>query len=147
MPRDDWGNLAKCSIQKNQKTNKIPNDWRRNIAVPIYKNKEVVQDCSNYRGIKLMGHTVKLWERVIEIHMRRCTSISENQFGFMLGWSTMEAIHLMRQTMEYYSARKRDLHIVLLTWKKHMTRYQEKCFGKNAFLKNTLIKCKICIEK
>ena len=33
---------------------------------------------------------------------------------FMLGRSTMKAIHLMKQMMEYYRARKRDLHIVYL---------------------------------
>ena len=48
--------------------------------------------------------------------MRRATSISENQFGIMPKRSTIEAIHLMRQMIEYYKARKRDLHIVFLTW-------------------------------
>ena len=55
---------------------------------------------------KLIGHTMKLWERVIKIHMRRCTSILENQFRFMPGRSTMDAIYLMRQMIECYRARK-----------------------------------------
>ena len=79
----------------------MSNHWRRNTLVPIYKNKEDVQDCSNYRGIKLISHTIKLWERAIEIRIRRCTSISENQFGFIIRRSTTEAIHLTRQMMEY----------------------------------------------
>ena len=59
-----------------------------------------------------MSHIITLWERMIEIRMKRCTSITENQLRFMAGRSTMEAIHLMRQIMEYYRARKRQLHMV-----------------------------------
>ncbi|GJT53675.1 hypothetical protein Tco_0988729 [Tanacetum coccineum] len=39
------------------------------------------QVCSNYRGIKLLGHTMKLWERVIERRLQRETRVSENQFS------------------------------------------------------------------
>ena len=34
--------------------------------VPIFKGKGDVMECNNYRGIKLMSHTMKLWERMIE---------------------------------------------------------------------------------
>ncbi|KAM2458816.1 hypothetical protein ACFX1W_007565 [Malus domestica] len=52
------------------KTKKMPNEWRTSTLVPIYKNKGDVQNCMNYRGIKLMSHTMKLWERVIEHRLR-----------------------------------------------------------------------------
>nr|GEW32175.1 hypothetical protein [Tanacetum cinerariifolium] len=48
-------------------------------------NKGDAQACSNYRGIKLLSHTMKLWERVIERRLRKETKVSENQFGFMPG--------------------------------------------------------------
>jgi hypothetical protein len=82
------------------RTNKMPEEWRRSILVPIFKNKGDVQSCTNYRGIKLMSHTMKLWERVIEHRLRRMTSMTKNQFGFMPRRSTMEAIFLARQLME-----------------------------------------------
>ena len=41
-------------------TKKMPDEWRKNILVPIYKNKGDIQSCTNYRGIKLMCHTMKL---------------------------------------------------------------------------------------
>ena len=44
------------------KTKKIPDEWRKSIMVPIYKNKGDIQNCNNYRGIKLMSYTMKLWE-------------------------------------------------------------------------------------
>ena len=48
------------------RSNKMPDEWRRSILIPIYKNKGDIQSCTNYRGIKLMSHTMKLWERVME---------------------------------------------------------------------------------
>ena len=63
-------------------------EWRKSILVPIYKNKGEIQSCTNYRGIKLMCHTIKLWERAIEQRLRHETTISENRFGFMPGRSS-----------------------------------------------------------
>nr|XP_017217279.1 PREDICTED: uncharacterized protein LOC108194853 [Daucus carota subsp. sativus] len=53
------------------RTSRMPREWRLSVVVPIYKNKGDVQSCSNYRGIKLLSHTMKLWERVIESRIRR----------------------------------------------------------------------------
>ncbi|KAK3529945.1 hypothetical protein QTP86_009331 [Hemibagrus guttatus] len=49
----------------------MPEEWRRSVLVPIFKNKGDVQRCSNYRRIKLMSHTMKLWERVVEARLRK----------------------------------------------------------------------------
>jgi hypothetical protein len=59
-----------------------------------------VQNYTNYREIKLMSHTIKLWEMIIEHHLRGVTNVIKNQFGFMTGRTTMEAIFLIRQLME-----------------------------------------------
>ena len=61
--------------------------WRKSLLVPIFKNTGDAQECANYRGIKLMCHTLKLWERIIEHRLRCDTKVSQNQFGFMLGRS------------------------------------------------------------
>ncbi|GJS17044.1 retrovirus-related pol polyprotein LINE-1 [Tanacetum coccineum] len=45
---------------------KMSDEWRLSEVIPIYKNKGDVQACSNYRGIKLLSHSMKLWERLIE---------------------------------------------------------------------------------
>jgi hypothetical protein len=42
------------------RSNNMPDEWRRSILVPIFKNKGDVQICTNYREIKLMSHTMKL---------------------------------------------------------------------------------------
>ena len=41
-------------------TKRMLDDWRKSILIPIYKNKGNIQHCANYRGIKLMSHTMKL---------------------------------------------------------------------------------------
>jgi hypothetical protein len=62
-----------------------------------------------------MSHTMKLCESIIEHRLRRVTNVTENQFGFMLGRSTMEAIFLIRRLMERCREQKKDMHIFLLT--------------------------------
>ena len=93
-------------------------EWRRSILVSIYKNKGEIQSCTNYRGIKLISHTMKLWERVVEQRQRGMTQISTNQFGFMTGRSTTEAIFLIRQVMERFREQKKDLHMVFIDLEK-----------------------------
>jgi hypothetical protein len=65
-----------------------------------------------------MSYTMKLWEKIIEHHLRRVTNATENQFGFMLGRSTMETIFLIRQLMERCREQKKDLHIVFIDLEK-----------------------------
>ena len=47
-----------------------------------------------------------------------CRCISENQFGFMPGRSTTEAIHLLSQLIERFRERKRNLHMVFIDLEK-----------------------------
>jgi Reverse transcriptase (RNA-dependent DNA polymerase) len=98
-------------------SNKIPDEWRRSILVQIFKNKGDIQSCTNYRGIKLMSHTMKLWERVIEHRLRKLITISKNQFYFMLGRSTTEAIFFIRQLMKRNREQK-DLHMIFINLEK-----------------------------
>jgi hypothetical protein len=61
-----------------------------------------------------MSHTMKLWERIIEHRLRGVINVTENQFGFMPGRSTMEAIFLIRQLMERCREQKKDLYMIFI---------------------------------
>ena len=101
------GVVTLCKLFNKIMTTKcIPSAWRNSILVPIFKEKGDVQECKNYRGIKLLTHTVKIWEKVVDRRLRECTEIHESQFGFMPGRSTTDAIfHLHRYRESLRSSR------------------------------------------
>ena len=83
IPAEAWKCLGQTGVEKLRhlfngilETEKIPDKWRWSTVVPIYKNKGDIQDCENYRGIKLISHTMKIWERVIDRRLRSEVSIS-----------------------------------------------------------------------
>ena len=96
---------------------KMPEEWR-SVLVPIYKNKGDVQSCGNYRRIKLMSHTMKLWERVVEARLRAELSICEQQYGFMPKKCTTDAVFALRMLIEKYREGRRELHCVFVDLEK-----------------------------
>lgn len=97
---------------------RMPDEWRSSWLVPLYKGKGDVLECKNYRGIKLLSHTMKLWERVVDSRLRGQTKVSGAQFGFVPGRSTMEPIFMLRQLMEKYRRRRRKMHMVFVDLEK-----------------------------
>ena len=75
----------KQELNKIMEEEKIPDEWRKSTLKPIFKNKGDIMECRNYRGIKLMCHSMKLYDRVQEGRLRNLVEISEEQFGFMKG--------------------------------------------------------------
>ena len=57
----------------------IPTVWRKSILTPLYKGKGNVTECTNYRGIKLTCHGMKLYERLVEDRLRQVIEISGTQ--------------------------------------------------------------------
>ena len=88
---------------------RMPEEWRRSVLIPIYKNKGDAQCCGNYRGIKLMSHTMKVWERIIETRLRDRVEISKQQYGFMPGKGTTDAMFALRMLIEKYREGQREL--------------------------------------
>lgn len=69
-------------------------------------------------GIKLLGQTKKVWERIEQMRVRRDVPIFENQFVFLPRLSTTKAIHLVRRLVKKYWERKSDLHVVFIDFEK-----------------------------
>ena len=88
------------------------------MIIPIYKEKGDIQDCGNYRGIKPMSHTMKIWERIIDRRLREETTIGDEQFGFMPGRGTTDAIFAVRQLTEKHQEKQKELHMVFIDLKR-----------------------------
>uniref|UniRef100_A0A914WJ69 Reverse transcriptase domain-containing protein n=1 Tax=Plectus sambesii TaxID=2011161 RepID=A0A914WJ69_9BILA len=108
------------------KQGKMPDAWRRSEIVPIYNQKGNVQACENYRGIKLLPHTMKLFEWIINARLRDITEIAANQFGFMPGRSTTDAIFALRILTEKFREKKQQLHLTFLDMEKAYDRVPRK---------------------
>lgn len=62
------------------------------ISALILINREDIQNCANDKYIKLINHTMKFWKSVnAKRKLSIGTRVSDNQFGFMPGRSTMTA--------------------------------------------------------
>ena len=133
LPAEFWKCLGETAVtfltavfNRIMESERMPDEWRKSTLVPIFKNKEAPQYCGNYRGIKLMSHTMKIWERVIEARIRKEVKISEQQFGFMPGKSTTDAIFVLRTIMEKYRDGQKELHCVFINLEKAYDRVPRK---------------------
>ena len=80
------------------------------MPAPLFKGKGDIKKCGNYRGLKFMSHTMKLWERKIEARIRKEMTIAEKQFGFMPGRSTTDAIFCLRMLFEKWTEGQKAVH-------------------------------------
>ena len=115
----DWGvrhltNIFNAIMQ----SGKMPDEWRESTITHIYKDKGDHVNCSNYRGIKLLSHTVKLWDRIIDQRLRDIVNISDGQFRFKSGVGTTDAIFVIRTLCEKYRDGNKHLDMVFIDLEK-----------------------------
>src|SRR5579864_5765786 len=80
----------------------IPNDWRTSVLVPIFKKKGNIHECSQYRGIKLLCHSLKLLEKVVEARLTIIVEakLEEKHCGSRPGRETTDLMFVLRQLLE-----------------------------------------------
>jgi len=101
---------------------KIPSDWSLSWMTSVYKGKGDALECTSYRGIKLLDHALKVFERVMEKRLRRNVSIDQMQFGFRQGKSTTDAIFIVRQMQEKHLEKKKELWMAFVDLEKAFDR-------------------------
>lgn len=78
----------------------IPGEWKKTITISVFKkgNKKPPE---NYRGITLLNIPTKLFTKILETMLIEHVTVSEKQQGFRKSRSTIDAIFIVRQIVEY----------------------------------------------
>ena len=97
---------------------KMPDEWRRSVLVPLYKGKGDIKECGNYQGDQVDEPHYEMWERTIEARIGKEVTIAEQQFGFMSGRSTTDAIFCLRMLLEKWTERQKAVHCAFINLEK-----------------------------
>ena len=80
--------------------------------IAIFKGKGGIQRCKNYRGIKLIGHTFKIYDRIVDKRIRECTNIHESHFTS--GKNTTYALFILKQTIEKHREGQKAIRVIFI---------------------------------
>ncbi|KAK6756239.1 hypothetical protein RB195_014564 [Necator americanus] len=101
---------------------RTPDVGQTSVTVPVWKGKGDIAECTSYRPIRLLCHTMKVFERVLEARLRKIVSVSLNQCCFVKDCSTIDAIHAVRILLEKHREKNRSLHLAFLDLEKAFDR-------------------------
>ncbi|EYC20769.1 hypothetical protein Y032_0021g411 [Ancylostoma ceylanicum] len=83
IPVEAWRSLGELGVRwltmffnNITRSEKIPEAWKDSIIVPIFKRKGDAMNCANYSGIKLVAHTMKISERLLDMRLRGIVEIA-----------------------------------------------------------------------
>ncbi|KAK3543676.1 hypothetical protein QTP70_026892, partial [Hemibagrus guttatus] len=95
IPVEVWKCLGEAAVEflaslfnRVLESERMPEEWRRSVLVPIFKNKGDMQSCSNYMGKKLMSHTMKGAKRravVLYEEVRSSGEVCQSGAGHAVG--------------------------------------------------------------
>ena len=79
----------------------VPVDWQKGVICPLLKKGEKVV-CDNYRGVTVLSHCVKIYNRIIEKRLRSCLEekLQVSQYGFRQGRVTSDLIFTVKMILE-----------------------------------------------
>jgi len=100
----------------------IPEDWKSSMVLPIYKGKGDPMECGSYRGIKFLEHAMKVLGRIFENRIRQQIDIDDMQFGFLKRKGATDAIFIVRQMQEKFTAKGEKLYFGFVDLKKAFDR-------------------------
>ena len=79
---------------------KMPEMWKKREIIPIYKQNGDPLECGNFRGIKLLEHGMKMFEKVRERRLIKLITVNNMQFGFSPGKATTDSVFIIKQLQE-----------------------------------------------
>ena len=75
---------------------RIPEQWMESLTVSIYKGKGDPLQCSKHRGLRLLEHSMKFFEKILDHRLRSLAHIMDGQCGFRPGKSCADAVFILR---------------------------------------------------
>ncbi len=118
---EEDGRRRDCFLKKELNemlTSGIPSSCRLSEVTSLFKGKGFILECSNYRGINLISHTLKLLERIIDQRLSTSVELGNIQFGFRIGRSTMDPVFALMILQEKYKEKQKDLHMIFVDLEK-----------------------------
>ena len=102
---------------------RVPDDWCKAVICKIFKKGDR-NECKNYRGITLLTHIGKIYERILEKRLRVMVEekLEEGQYGFRPQRGTTELIFTLRMIMEKSWEWAKDIYIVFIDLEKAFDR-------------------------
>ena len=82
--------------------------------VPIFIGKGDPLNPNSYRGIKLLEHAFKLYEKILDGRLCEILDIDKMQCGFILGIETVDAVFVLRRLTEKFRAKIKKLFFVFV---------------------------------
>ena len=82
-------------LKKVWEEEQMPEEWMKSEIVPIYKQKGDPLECGNFRGIKLLEHGMKMFQKILERKIRKLITVNNMQFGFSPGKGTTDAVFII----------------------------------------------------
>ena len=109
-------------LQHIMDTEESPDEWKDSVTIPLFKGKGDPLQCGKHRGLRLLEHSMKVWEKILDRRLKTIVNISSNQFGFSAGRSTTDAIFILRQMQQKYIEKKKKLYHVFVDLEKAFDR-------------------------
>lgn len=95
----------------------FPDKWTEGVIIPVHKKGEI-SDVNNYRGITLVSCLSKLFTTIlnkrIESFCEQNDIISDAQFGFRKGRSTVDAVFVLMSLIQKYLNENKRLYVVFV---------------------------------
>ena len=90
---------------------KVLDEWQTSVLVPIFKEKGDVKSCNTYRGVKLLEHTMKIVERVLERRIRKSVNIDSMHLVLCLEEKQQTHCLLCEECKRNTGIRRKVLHV------------------------------------
>ena len=99
----------------------VPEQWTVGIIIPLHKKGDK-NGANNYRGITLLSCLSKIFTSVLnnrlETFCKEIDTISDAQFGFRKGRSTVDAMFALLSTVQNYLSNNKRLYVAFVDLKK-----------------------------